>query len=268
MEANQILTSDMLEILFEHRNKTYGAYELRKSYNKRMGISLIITGGIIVILFLLSLTAKSKETTAKHRVTDSVTIIQYNDEKVIDVKPLTSKPQIPKVASKQFTPTKIEVNSKVADEDVIPELQELSNGKIDVVTADGIIEDGDAIPNVDKQKGVIEPIGLAHRLPFTKVEVEASFTGNWRKYLERNLTASIPVQNGARAGSYTVIIRFIVDVDGNVSDVKALTSHGFGMEEESIRVIKAGPKWEPAIQNGRKVNAYRKQPITFLVSED
>jgi protein TonB len=65
-----------------------------------------------------------------------------------------------------------------------------------------------------------------------------------------------------------VIIQFIVDLDGSLSEVKALTLHGFGMEEEAIRVIKAGPKWEPAIQNGRKVKAYRKQPITFLVSDE
>jgi protein TonB len=56
-----------------------------------------------------------------------------------------------------------------------------------------------------------------------------------------------------------------VDKGGNISDVKGLTKHGYGMEEEAIRVIKRGPKWTPAIQNGRNVNAYRKQPVTFVV---
>jgi protein TonB len=63
------------------------------------------------------------------------------------------------------------------------------------------------------------------------------------------------------------VVQFIVDKDGNVSEVKALTSHGYGMEEEAVRVIKRGPKWTPAIQNGRQVKAYRKQPITFVVTE-
>ena len=53
-------------------------------------------------------------------------------------------------------------------------------------------------------------------------------------------------------GTYTTIVIFIVDKEGNISDVKALTAHGFGMEEEVIRVIKNGPKWIPAIQNGRQ----------------
>lgn len=268
MEANQILTSDMLEILFERRNKSYGAYELRRNYNKRVGISLIITGGIIVLIFLLSLTAKSKDTIALHRDNDSVTITPFNAEKIIDVKPPSSKTESPKVASKQVTPPKIVINSKVADENVMPEIQELTNTNIDVVTTDGVEGERIESPGVNNQKGIINPIEQESKLPFTKVEVEASFAGNWRKYLERNLNAAIPVQNGARTGSYTVIIQFIVDMDGNLSDVKALTTHGFGMEEEAVRVIKAGPKWEPAIQNGRKVNAYRKQPITFLVSED
>ena len=56
--------------------------------------------------------------------------------------------------------------------------------------------------------------------------------------------------------------------DGSISDVRALTKHGYGMEEEAVRVIKKGPAWTPAIQNGRSVNAYRKQPITFQVQSE
>jgi protein TonB len=59
----------------------------------------------------------------------------------------------------------------------------------------------------------------------------------------------------------------VVDKEGNVSDVKALTSHGYGMEDEAVRVIKKGPQWKPAIQNGRNVKAYRRQPITFQIEE-
>jgi len=51
-------------------------------------------------------------------------------------------------------------------------------------------------------------------------------------------------------------------------DVKALTRNGYGMEKEAIRLIKDGPRWTPAIQNGHTVNAYRKQPIIFVVEEE
>jgi len=103
---------------------------------------------------------------------------------------------------------------------------------------------------------------------YEKVEIEASFPGGdaiWRRYLERTLDASTPAKNGAPDGTYTVIVQFIVDKAGNISDVRALTSHGYGMEAEVIRVIKKGPKWSPAFQDGRHVRAYRKQPVTFMV---
>jgi hypothetical protein len=107
--------------------------------------------------------------------------------------------------------------------------------------------------------------------PFEKVEKEAHFKGGevaWRKYLERNLDANTPVRNGAPVGSYTVWIQFVVDNNGEIIETNALTNHGYGMEGEAIKVIKRGPVWEPAIQNGRPVKAYRKQPITFVVNEE
>lgn len=105
---------------------------------------------------------------------------------------------------------------------------------------------------------------------FEKVEFEASFEGGhgaWRKFLEKNLNANTPVDNGAPAGKYTVIVQFVVNKEGTISDVKALTKHGFGMEQEVIRLIKIGPKWVAAMQNGRPVNAYRKQPVTFMIDD-
>ena len=105
---------------------------------------------------------------------------------------------------------------------------------------------------------------------YTKVEVEAGFNGgdfSWKAYLMKNLNADIPIQHGAPEGVYTVIVRFIVSKDGSVTEVKAETHLGFGMEEEAVRVIQKGPKWTPAIQNGKFVNAYRRQPITFIVNE-
>lgn len=106
---------------------------------------------------------------------------------------------------------------------------------------------------------------------FNKVEVEASFPGGdaaWIRFLKNNLDPSIPIRNGAPAGSYLVIVRFIVSKDGSISNVVPETNHGYGMETEAVRVIKNGPKWTPALLNGRNVNAYRRQPMTFLISQN
>ena len=106
---------------------------------------------------------------------------------------------------------------------------------------------------------------------FEKVEVEASFPGGekaWMQFLVKNIDPYVPVERGCRPGTYTVRIQFIVERDGRIRDIKALTNHGFGMEEEFIRVMKKGPKWVPASQNGHLVNAYRKQPFTFVIARE
>jgi protein TonB len=106
---------------------------------------------------------------------------------------------------------------------------------------------------------------------FNKVEIEARFPGGdaeWRKFLERNINAGVATKNKAPEGTYTVIVQFVVDREGQVSDVRALTNHGYGMEEEVIRLLRRAPRWEPAVQDGRKVKAYRKQPVTFQVIDD
>ncbi len=106
---------------------------------------------------------------------------------------------------------------------------------------------------------------------YQKVDIEAAFPGSeigWRRYLERTLNATVPMDKGAPAGTYTVIAQFIVDTEGKISDVKALTKHGYGMEEEVIKVISKGPDWQPAVLNGRTVKAYRKQPVTFQITDD
>jgi protein TonB len=106
---------------------------------------------------------------------------------------------------------------------------------------------------------------------FDKVEIEAFFPGGdnaWRKFLEQNLNPAVPVNYGAPAGQYTVVIQFVVDKTGKITEIKALTNHGYGMEAEVIRLLRKSPKWSPAIQDGRNVKAYRKQPVTFQVEAD
>jgi Gram-negative bacterial TonB protein C-terminal len=104
---------------------------------------------------------------------------------------------------------------------------------------------------------------------FTTVETEASYPGGieaWQKFLQKNLNSNIPNKNKAPIGRYMVIVKFIADKDGVLSNIRPETNFGFGMEEEVVRVIEQSGKWNPAIQNGKPVNAYRRQPITFLLT--
>ncbi len=275
MDANKILSTDFLDLLFEGRNKSYGAYELRRGYNKRLWTALggtalgfaLIAGGI----FLKSqMTPAVDEDAVK---INEVTIQQIEQEKPEEPPPPPPPPPPkqappPKIEMKAFTPPKIVKDEEVKEPP--PAVEELKETKIGTISQEGIKDIGIVTPPAaaDGGKGLVEakPVEKEPEV-FTKVEVDAKYPGNWRSFLERNLDGQVAVDNGASPGTYTVIIQFIVDVAGNVSDVKALTSVGFGMEQEAMRVIKKSGKWNPAIQNGREVKAYRKQPITFQVTD-
>jgi protein TonB len=275
MEVNKILSSDLLDILFEDRNKAYGAYDLRKTYQKRLTVALLITAAVALLALGGSFLASSMKKSAGKIQAKEVTLAdikQEEEKKPEPPPPPPPKQEPPKVEMTKFTPPKIVKDEEVKKEEIPPEVEELKDTKIDVVSQEGIKDEGLAPVVVDEGKQVIEEKkDEDENKVFEKVEVEASFPGgerDWRKYLERNLDANTPVENGAPEGSFTVTVQFIVDKEGNISDVRALSNHGYGMEEEAVKVIKKGPKWVPAIQNGRNVKAYRKQPITFVVSAE
>lgn len=104
---------------------------------------------------------------------------------------------------------------------------------------------------------------------YTKVQVEAQFPGGltaWSKYITRAIQDSI--SNFTEADYGTCVIRFIVDVDGSVSDVIATTMKGTELAKVAINAIKKGPKWISASQNGHTVAAYRLQPVTLRNADD
>ena len=97
---------------------------------------------------------------------------------------------------------------------------------------------------------------------------EAEFPeGNdaWLSFLSQNLKTNVPLKNDAPAGVYKVVISFVIGTNGKVIDVKPETNFGYGMEDEAVRVIKKSPRWKPLILLGEVQNAYRRQPVTFLV---
>lgn len=99
---------------------------------------------------------------------------------------------------------------------------------------------------------------------------EAEFPGGleaWSNYLAANVNTKVPIKNGAPNGAFEVVIAFVVNKSGYVSDVEAKTSYGYGMEEEAMRVIKRSPRWRPLILLGKPENAFRRQPITFVISD-
>jgi protein TonB len=104
---------------------------------------------------------------------------------------------------------------------------------------------------------------------FVVVEQEAMFPGGneaWMSFLQKHLKSNIGEKNKAPKGRYRVVAKFIVNKEGKVTNITVESNNGFGMEEEVVRVLQKSPNWLPAQQSGKKVNAYRRQPITFIVN--
>jgi protein TonB len=263
MDTNKILSASILDLVFDNRNKEYGAYELRNTYSKRITKALIITASISLLIFAGTVLGNPSKSGNNNRILSrTIDLSAIPDE---------TKPELPKPEKKQTpvqTRTEIFTPPAIVDkvDKPLPTQEDLDHAIIDVVKHEGI--DPDGINNGKMQgddKGIIETKKIAEPEVWEKVEVDAKFTGNWEKFLLKNLDANVPADNGAPAGNHTIIIQFVVDVDGNISDIKPLTNLGYGMEQEAIRVLIKATKWEPAIQNGRPVKAYRRQPITFQV---
>ncbi len=281
MEINKILSASILDVIFDGRNKEYGAYDLRKTYNRRISIALFVTLGVALLALVGSILANQssgEEVVKEKKVEMTMQEIKPEEEKKPDLPPPPPPPpppkvEPPKIETKAFTPPKIVEDEKVVEPP--PAQEELKDVKIDIKSQEGIKDIGIMTPPqvVDQGKGVVEvkkEVEDEDKV-FEKVEIDATFPGGekeWRKYLEKKCNGQVASDNGAPPGKYKVVVQFIVNKEGKISDVKALTNFGYGMEQEAVRVIKNGPDWVAAQQNGRKVTAYRSQPITFMVSDE
>ncbi|MGV3765311.1 MAG: energy transducer TonB [Chitinophagaceae bacterium] len=277
MEANKILGADILDIVFDGRNKNYGAYELRKKYNKRLTIALIITASLAALILLLTIISSlNKDEKVEEVEIAEVELTEVKEQPKEEPPPPPPPPppqaEPPKVEMKQFTPPVVVKDEEVREDEKPPKVEELADTKISTINQEGIKDEGIVAPPAgDGGKGVVVgPTKVEDDLDkvFQKVEIESKYPGGpsaWARYLNRFLRyPDRAVEDGIQG---TVVIQFIVDREGKVSEVTALNDPGGGLAEEAIRIIKKSGTWEPAIQNGRKVKSYKKQPITFKLEE-
>lgn len=274
MEKLQILSADLLDILFDGRNKSYGAYELRKTYDRRILYALSGTVFVSLLFVVGSLLANAKKPPS---TVELVTTIELENFKKDEPKPELPKPipkqEPPKVEMAKVTPPKIVADDQVKEDDEVKPVDDLENTRIGTINQEGAKEDDVVAPPVEKTGIGVEAPKKEKDIdePFTTVQIEAQFPGGiegWRRFLERNLNRDIAADNGAPAADYSVIVSFIVNKDGIISDVRAENDPGYGTKAEAIRVIQKSTRWIPAIQNGRNVIYRQKQKITFRVSNE
>lgn len=277
MEANKIMNANLLDIIFDGRNKEYGAYELRATYERRLTRALIST--VMVCLLVVGINSIPKNMLIKNEAQLYVQDVELQDLKQEEKKqelppPPPPKQEPPKVEITKFTPPVIVKDEEVQEQDEIREVAKLEDTKIGTINQEGAKDDGIVAPPIEKGTGIVEAPQAKEEdydQVFTSVQIPAEFPGGheaWNRYLERNLNRDLPIENGAPPGKYVVVVSFIVDKQGNISQVKAENDPGYGTVEEAVRIIAKGPNWKPAIQNGRNVIFRNKQNIIFMVVQE
>ncbi|MEO7982545.1 MAG: energy transducer TonB [Bacteroidota bacterium] len=268
MEPNKILSAELIDVIFDGRNKDYGAYELRKTYSTRTKLALSFTICVVALALTgVTLANSFKKNQRLYDLKEVVELKSVADEKPPEKLPEPEKqPEPPQAQVQKFTTLKITPDDLVTDPP--PDQRELDSSVIGSKDQVGIPDDGIEKPTelIGQDKGIIEDKPLKDPDHIVEiVDIPAKFSGNWKNFLERNLNPEVPVDNGAPAGRYSVVMQFVVDKEGAVSEIKALTDHGYGLEQEAIRVLKKAPKWQPAILAGYTVKAYHRQVIVFEV---
>ena len=256
-----------LDVIFAGRNKSYGAYELRKKNSSTTTRAVIVGSVLFIVVVSLPLIIRYISgilpEPEKEKITEVVLAAPppINKEELPLPPPEPPKPKIDQV---KF-PTLVVVPAEEVRDEEPPTVEEL---KVSNPGQKTIAGDPDAEIRID------EPVGEAPKeaavtednsiRDFTSLEVLPEFPGGlagWGKYLQKNLRYPPVARESSISGR--VSLSFVVEKNGKLTDVKVLRGIGGGCDEESVRVLKGAPAWKPGIQNGRPVRVAYSITIFF-----
>jgi len=257
-----ILKDQWLEIVFEGRNKVYGAYELRKS-NPKTTVRALIIGSVLfgfaiaAPLLINMLPDSQDDTTLDTKIT---TVKLPPKQKPLENIPPPPPPP-PKVDQVKFVKPVVAKADEVTEEP--PKIVDIKDKKLGAETVKG---DPDAELTVDPVgNGPADIVDDNNIYNTAGIEVKPDFPGGmakFYKYVGNNYRT--PEEEGLAGKVY---VTFVVEKDGSLTDIKVVRDIGFGTGKEAIRVLKSCPKWNPGEQNGKKVRVLYSLPITIQSAE-
>jgi periplasmic protein TonB len=271
---NNLYRTEWLELVFAHRNKLYGAYELRQ-HTASTTIKALITGSLIIIAAVIApfiyvkLGIQGKIADPSPLETE-VTFLEYpNPPKTVAPPPPAIKQQKVTAPSVKFVPMTVVPVQQVIEE--MPTIADLEGKLIgqETVIADpvrGAIYPPEVAPLGNGQAaannpGIDEPVGME------VLEKYPEFPGGqaaFNKYISRSLRYPMLARENEISGR--VFVSFIIEKDGSLSNIKVLRRIGGGCDEEAIRVLKGSPAWVAGVQNGRTVRVAYTMPIFFQLA--
>jgi len=245
-----LLGKKWLDIVFEGRNKSYGAYDLRKRSDstnlKALGIGAVVfalaMATPIIADFISSVTATTDE--GLHDRITAVKLPPKEEKPKEDLKP--PPPPKPKEDVVKFVKPVVAKKDEVTEEPPkVEDIKDKNLGKEDIKG------DKDAPLSVEPPgngppQDVVDDNTIYNS---AGIEVQPQFPGGkWASFLKNNF--SPPEEPGLKG---KVTVSFVVEKDGSLTDIKVLKDIGYGSGKEAERVLRKSPKWTPAEQNGRKV---------------
>ncbi|WP_026902766.1 energy transducer TonB [Pedobacter glucosidilyticus] len=273
MSKLDILNQNWIDIVFEGRNKEYGAYQLRKENAKNTNKAVII-GGLFFILAISSpiiiklLSGGEEEEDKIFQQTEVVLATPPPIDKKAPPPPPPVEPPPPKVDQVRFPPPVVKPDEQVVEEEppTIKDLEKADPGQktlkgnpdADIQIENPTFGDGPVNQKVTEDTNEI----------FTTVEQMPEYPGGleaFYKYLGNSINYPPVARENNIQGRVTV--NFVVERDGSLTDIKVLRGIGGGCDEEAIRVLKKSKAWKPGVQNGRPVRVSYTVPVMFRLSE-
>lgn len=267
------LTSrEWCNIIFEGKNKEYGAYTLRQESSRRHLTAFIMVAVLAVFAFPIpKLTKALGINEEKDKFQDSVILVDLSKPDKPKDEPIKPKIEIPEppptITTVKFIAPKIAPDEQVKENQEFKSMEDVnkSEGKISVMDNIGT----DEIHGVDpKTLDANTKIGggtvIEEETTFTLVEIPPSFPGGdteLMKYLRDNI--NYPVAEAEMGVQGKVTIQFVVGRDGNIGDVLVARGVSAGLDKEAMRVVKSMPRWIPGKQGGRAVKVKYFVPVNF-----
>ena len=262
-----ILKNQWLDIVFEGRNKAYGAYVLRKT-NRKTTIKALILGAVFFSLavaapLIINMIPKGEEQDIDRDIKLTTIKLPPKQEKPkLNVPPPPPPP--PKVDQVKFVKPVVAKAEDVTEEP--PKIVELKEKKLGAETIKG---DPDAILTVEPvgtgKAAIVEAADDNQIYNTAGIEVKPDFPGGIEKFYKFvGSNYQTPEEEGLKGKVY---VTFVVEKDGSLTDIKVIRDIGYGTGKEAIRVLKKCPKWTPGEQNGKKVRVLYSLPITIQTAD-
>ncbi len=272
MKTDAILKADVLDIIFENRNKSYGAYSLRKFYNNRLYKALGLMGCLVILLCSFTFFAKADKILITGEYTVCPILVAPPKDKI--------KPEKPKIEpTKQLQATAAKKASSqnwsapvITNKIFTKPIEELADGKlIDLEDRKGDNEIPKVvIPNLPKRVDTVASEGTKKAIDKNKIEdfaeVMPTYPGGMdalRKYLEKNLTNPEEMEEGQMV---SVRVKFVVGYDGILKNLEIIEDGGTAYNNEVLRVVKKMKPWIPGKSKGENVSVYYTIPIKFMAT--